>query len=104
MKSQTELNKIIAELQTIVKSFDSCIDTERDEQMFIVKQISTKLKSKRIPTIQSLSQSAKTILLKNVKPLTYNNQIVVIDSEGNATSWIPETEDLFATDWVILEY
>lgn len=101
MKSQTELNKIIVELQTIVKSFDSCIDTERDEQMFIVKQISTKLKSKRIPTIQSLSQSAKTLLLK---PLTYNNQIVVIDSEGNATSWIPETEDLFATDWVILEY
>ena len=71
--------------------------------MFVIKQVPAHITSETIPNIQSLPQIAKYILMKRQKPcLKYTNQMLIIDKDGRADSWIPSSSDVFAEDWELV--
>lgn len=71
--------------------------------MFVVKQIPSHIEGGIIHTMQSLPQSAKDILLsrKNAH-IDYTNQMLIINSDGRADSWVPSSSDVFAEDWEVV--
>ena len=72
--------------------------------MFIVKQVPSHITSEIIPNIQSLPQSAKDILMKRENPhIDYTNQMLIINPDGRADSWIPSSSDVFAEDWEVVD-
>lgn len=74
-----------------------------DKGMFIVKQIPAHITSDIIPNMQSIPQSAKDILMKRENPhIDYTNQMLIINQDGKADSWIPSSSDVFAKDWEVL--
>lgn len=72
--------------------------------LFIVKQIPSHIEGGIIPKIQSLPQSAKNILLSRENAhIDYTNQMLIINPDGRADSWVPSVSDVFAEDWEIVE-
>ena len=70
---------------------------------FIVKQIPSRVSGDVIPKMQSLPKIAKNILTSKENPhISYNNQMLIINKYGDATTWIPSTNDLFAEDWELV--
>ena len=70
--------------------------------LFVVKQIPSHITSDIIPKIQSLPQSAKDILLSRENAhIDYTNQMLIINPDGRADSWVPSSSDVFAEDWEI---
>lgn len=71
--------------------------------MFVIKQVPAHITSETIPNMQSLPQTAKDILMKRQKPcLKYTNQMLIIDQDGRANSWVPSSSDVFAEDWELV--
>ena len=71
--------------------------------MFVIKQVPAHITSETIPNMQSLPQTAKDILMKRQKPcLKYTNQMLIIDQDGRADSWVPSSSDVFAEDWELV--
>ena len=71
--------------------------------MFVVKQIPYHIEGGIIPTMQSLPQSAKDILLRRENAhIDYTNQMLIINSDGRADSWVPSSSDVFAEDWEVV--
>jgi len=70
--------------------------------MFIVKQIPAEIGLEIIQKMQSLPQSAKDKLIANNQPINYANQMLIVNSEGRADSWVPSSSDVFAEDWIII--
>ena len=71
--------------------------------MFVIKQVPAHITSETIPNMQSLPQIAKDILMKRQKQcLKYTNQMLIIDQDGRADSWIPSPSDVFAEDWELV--
>lgn len=57
-----------------------------------------------IPNMQSLPQSAKDILMSRENPhIDYTNQMLIINPDGRADSWVPSSSDIFAEDWEVIE-
>lgn len=51
----------------------------------------------------SLPQSAKKILMSRDNPhIDYTNQMLIINPEGRADSWVPSSSDVFAEDWELV--
>jgi len=71
--------------------------------MFIIKQIPAVIGTEIIPKMQSLPQSAKDVLLKRNQSINYENQMLIINANGRADSWVPSSSDCFAEDWDIVE-
>jgi len=71
--------------------------------MFVMKQIPAEISLEIIPKMQSVQQSAKDKLIKAGTSLKYENQMLIIKSDGTADSWVPSSSDVFAEDWIILE-
>lgn len=73
--------------------------------MFVVKQVPSHITGYIIPKMQSLPQIAKDILMKRENPhIDYTNQMLIINPDGRADSWVPSSSDIFANDWeVVLE-
>lgn len=70
---------------------------------FTVKQIPSRVSGDIIPKMQSLPKIAKNILTSKENPhISYNNQMLIINKYGDATTWIPSTNDLFAEDWELV--
>ena len=70
--------------------------------LFVVKQIPSHITSDIIPKMQSLPQSAKNILMSRENPhIDYINQMLIINPDGRADSWVPSVSDIFADDWEI---
>lgn len=70
---------------------------------FIVKQVPSHITGDIIPNMQSLPRSAKDILMSRENPhIDYNNQMLIIDSDGKADSWFPSPSDIFAEDWEVI--
>lgn len=70
---------------------------------FIVKQVPSHITGDIIPNMQSLPQSAKSILMSRENPhIDYVNQMLIINSKGRADSWIPSSSDVFAEDWEVV--
>lgn len=71
--------------------------------MFVVKQVPSHITGDIIPNMQSLPQSAKNILMKRENPhIDYTNQMLIINPDGRADSWIPSSSDVFAEDWEVV--
>lgn len=71
--------------------------------MFICKQVPSVIGLYIIPKMQSLPQAAKDNLIKREQPISYENQMLIVDSRGRADSWVPSSSDVFAEDWYIVE-
>lgn len=71
--------------------------------MFIVKQVPSHITGDIIPNMQSLPPSAKVILMKRENPhIDYTNQMLIINPDGRADSWVPSSSDIFANDWEVV--
>lgn len=71
--------------------------------LFIVKQVPSHIEADIIPNMQSLPQSAKDILMSRENPhIDYTNQMLIINSDGRADSWVPSISDVFAEDWELI--
>ena len=72
--------------------------------LFVVKQVPSHITGDIIPKMQSLPQSAKDILMSRENPhIDYTNQMLIINPDGRADSWVPSSSDVFAEDWEIVE-
>jgi len=71
--------------------------------MFVVKQIPAVIGLDIIPKMQSLPQSAKDNLLKREQAISYTNQMLIVNAEGRADSWVPSSSDCFAEDWEVID-
>lgn len=71
--------------------------------LFVVKQVPSHITNDIIPKMQSLPQSAKDILMKRESPhIDYTNQMLIINLDGRADSWVPSVSDVFAEDWEVV--
>lgn len=71
--------------------------------LFIVKQVPSHITGDIIPKMQSLPQIAKDILMKRENPnIDYTNQMLIINPDGRADSWLPTSSDVFADDWEVV--
>ena len=71
--------------------------------LFIVKQVPSHITGEIIPNMQSLPQSAKIILMNRENPhIDYTNQMLIINPDGRADSWVPSSSDVFAEDWEVV--
>lgn len=74
-----------------------------DNGLFVIKQVPAHIKADIIPNMQSLPQSAKKILMSRDNPhIDYTNQMLIINPEGRADSWVPSSSDVFAEDWELV--
>lgn len=72
--------------------------------MFVVKQIPAHITEEIIPKMQSLPQSAKDIIMsRENKVIDYTSQMLIINPDGRADSWVPSVSDVFAEDWEIVK-
>ena len=71
--------------------------------LFVVKQVPSHITGDIIPNMQSLPQSAKKILMSRENPhIDYTNQMLIINPDGRANSWVPSVSDVFAEDWEVV--
>lgn len=71
--------------------------------MFVVKQVPSHITSDIIPKMQSLPKVAKDILMARENPhIDYSNQMLIINPDGRADSWVPSVSDVFANDWEVV--
>jgi len=71
--------------------------------MFIVKQIPAVIGVEIIPRMTSLPQSVKDVFIERDQPISYESQMLIINSLGRADSWVPSSSDVLAEDWEIIE-
>lgn len=72
--------------------------------LFVVKQVPSHITGDIIPNMQSLPQSAKNILMSRENPhIDYTNQMLIINPDGRADSWVPSSSDVFAEDWEVVD-
>lgn len=71
--------------------------------LFVVKQVPSHITADIIPKMQSLPQSAKDIIMARKEPhIDYTNQMLIINPDGRADSWVPSSSDVFAEDWELV--
>ena len=71
--------------------------------LFVVKQVPAHITADIIPNMQSLPQSAKDIIMARKEPhIDYTNQMLIINPDGRADSWVPSSSDMFAEDWELV--
>lgn len=71
--------------------------------LFVVKQIPVHITEDIIPKMQPLPQSAKDIIMsRENKVIYYISQMLIINPDGRADSWVPSVSDVFAEDWEIV--
>ena len=71
--------------------------------LFIVKQVPSHITADIIPNMQSLPQSVKNIIMARKEPhIDYSNQMLIINPDGRADSWVPSSSDVFAEDWELV--
>lgn len=74
-----------------------------DKGMFVIKQVPAHITRETIPNMQSLPQIAKDILMSRNSPhIDYANQMLIINPDGRADSWVPSSSDVFAEDWELV--
>lgn len=72
--------------------------------LFVIKQIPAHITEEIIPKMQSLPQSAKNIIMsRENKVIDYTSQMLIINPDGRADSWVPSVSDVFAEDWEIVQ-
>lgn len=84
-----------------------CVRRENwEEGKFVVKQIPADIPAEVVPNMQSLPDSAKEIINKTHREdIHYRCQclLIVQDTETSvATNYIPDWQDMFAKNWMIV--
>lgn len=73
---------------------------------FVVKQIDSDIPAEVVPKMQSLPDSAKQFIGKTADgDIHYRNQCLIVKqypSSTVATNYVPDWNDMFAKDWVVL--
>lgn len=73
---------------------------------FVVKQIDSDISAEIVPKMQSLPDSAKELIGKTAdKDIHYRNQCLIVKqypSSTVATNYVPDWNDMFAKDWMVL--
>ena len=68
--------------------------------LFVIKQVPAVIGADISPNMQSLPQAAKDILMsREVPEIKYTNQMLIVNPDGRADSWVPSSSDVFAEDW-----
>lgn len=71
--------------------------------LFVVKQVPSRIESGIIPKMQSLSKSAKDLIMNGKGFIDYTSQCLIYnENTGRADSWAPSVSDMFAEDWEIV--
>ena len=71
--------------------------------LMVFKQVPAHIESDIIPKMQSLSQSAKDLILRSKGFIDYTSQCLIYnENNGRADSWVPSISDVFAEDWEIV--
>ena len=71
-----------------------------EKGLFVIKQVPAVIGADIIPNMQSLPQAAKDILMsREVPEIKYTNQMLIVNPDGRADSWVPSSSDVFAEDW-----
>jgi len=70
--------------------------------MCVMKQIPAEINLDIIPDMQSLQPSLKVKLIAEQNTIKYRNQMILVQSDGTADSWVASSSDIFAEDWYIV--
>ena len=74
------------------------------KNLFVIKQVPAHIESNIISKMQSLSQSAKDLILNGKGFIDYTSQCLIYNGNtGRADSWVPSISDVFAEDWELVE-
>ena len=76
------------------------------KNLFVIKQIPATIEGLIIDKIQSLPNSCKELIKQKegVPIIKYTNQMLIINHDGRADSWVPSVSDIFAEDWYVVMY
>ncbi len=69
----------------------------------VMKQIPAEIGLEVIPHIQSVQATLKAKLIKEQNTIKYRNQMILVQPNGLADSWVASSSDIFAEDWYILK-
>lgn len=73
---------------------------------FVVKQIDSDIPAEVVPKMQSIPDSAKQFIGKTANgDIHYRNQCLIVKqypSSTVATNYVPDWNDMFAKDWIVL--
>lgn len=73
---------------------------------FVTKQIDSDINAEIVPKMQSLPDSAKQFIGKTANgDIHYRNQCLIVKqypSSTVATNYVPDWNDMFAKDWIVL--
>lgn len=72
-----------------------------DSNLVVIKQNNNTVHPDVIPKMTSLPEQAKALFReKAMEQIKYTNQVLLLNTHtGIAKNYIPDWEDLFATDW-----
>lgn len=72
--------------------------------LFVIKQIPSRIPEEVIQGLSSLPESAKRILITaEHQAIYYDNQMIIVNnSTGAINSWVPSSSDIFAEDWFVI--
>lgn len=71
--------------------------------LFVFKQVPASVRVEIIPKMTSVPDSVKNEMMKRKQALSYNNQMAIVNTQGDVDSWVPSSSDVFAEDWLIVE-
>lgn len=73
------------------------------KDMFACKQLPQVIIGEPLKGIGSLSKQAKELLMQQELPhISFENQLLIVRSNGTADSWAPSPSDIFANDWEVV--
>lgn len=70
---------------------------------FIFRQVPCAVPAEVIPKMSSLPPAVKEVLTLRGKPITYEHQFCIVNKDNSIHGWLPNGEDLMATDWCIFD-
>lgn len=74
-----------------------------DKNLVVFKQVPAHITGDVIPKMQSLPQSAKTLIGNGKNVIDYTSQCLIYNRcTGIADSWVPSISDVFAEDWELV--
>lgn len=73
-----------------------------DKGQFIYKQIPQIVPFDVIPNMTSVPESVKKILFTRNQTLSFEDNLMIVDSEGRATYYAARGEDMLAKDWILM--
>jgi hypothetical protein len=76
-----------------------------DENFVLIKQVFSYIDVERIASMTSLPKAVKELLISKGNDLSYDNQLIVCDTEsGRINSYVPTMDDIFTKDWIVAPY